>query len=514
VATVSSPATNTAYQTAGDPAALRSALGGNVSLRLSGSSADNIRPWSRDHTYAPYRPALILTFAPTGPVVTPTPPPPTPAPSVGGRKVFAHYFPPYPVSIDNKPSEGDYYTRNYLAIDGEGGKHAAYGGLLRDRPVPRAPLTGTDWQVQDLRTEVRQAKAAGIDGFTLDIMGISGNGWNLGLNLMRAARDVGGFKIVPNLDAKGSGATQTPTAVATKLAELYQYSSAQVIDGEYVLSSFKAENKTAAWWKELIASLENTHHVPIKYIAVFNNPSDANMKAFAPISYGFGNWGARSASTAKSMPNLAARAHALGRKWMAPVAFQDARHRHGAYAEASNTETGRATWGRAISDQADFVQIATWNDYSESTTVAPSVSHGNILLDISSYYIDWFKANAKPAITSDHLYLTHRIQPWAAQTTSGIMNMQNTLAPGTAPRDTVEALVFLTAPAEVTLTSGDTTRTFSMAAGTSSVTIPLRPGTASAKLMRGTSSLISLVSPYKVTTTPFVQNFDYHAVGR
>src|SRR5689334_20767019 len=68
-----------------------------------------------------------------------------PARSTHKRMVFAHYFPPYPVSIDNKTSSADYYAVNYLKPSGENGAFASVGGLLRDRPMPRPPIAG-DWK--------------------------------------------------------------------------------------------------------------------------------------------------------------------------------------------------------------------------------------------------------------------------------------------------------------------------------------------------------------------------------
>lgn len=59
--------------------------------------------------------------------------------AAGGKLVFAHYFTPYPLSLDNASADGDYYTRNYLNPGGESGKHEKYGGLLRDRPLPTPP---------------------------------------------------------------------------------------------------------------------------------------------------------------------------------------------------------------------------------------------------------------------------------------------------------------------------------------------------------------------------------------
>lgn len=429
------------------------------------------------------------------------------------RKVFAHYFPPYPISLDNQPSASDYYATQYLNINGENGKFAAVGGLLRDRPIGRSPLSG-DWQLADLRTEVRQAKSAGIDGFTLDIMTTSGSNWTAAVNLMRAAQDVGGFTVVPMVDASAQVASATPAALAAKLAQLYAFPSAQVIDGSYVLSTFAAELKTPTWWNQVITELVTTQHLPIKFIADFLNASYSNMTAFAPISYGFGNWGVRTVESVTHAPNYAAMAHSLGRKWMEPVAFQDARPSSSLYAEASNTATGRATWNKAISNAADFVQIVTWNDYSESTSVAPSMAHGRVLLDISAYYISQFKTGQRPAISADHLYLTHRHHPFAANPTSGIVNMTYTLGGmNTPPQDTVEALVFLTAPATVSITTSAGTRTFSQPAGVSAVTVPLAVGSVSARVVRNSGTALAVNSPFTVVLTPFVQDFQYWAAG-
>lgn len=431
----------------------------------------------------------------------------------GEAKVFAHYFPPFPISIDNEPPSNDYYARNYLTIDGENGKHRAYGGFLRDRPIGRSPLGG-NWRLTDLRTEVRQAKAAGIDGFTADILSLSGRNWDVVANLMKAADLEGGFEVIPQLDAAASGTNGSPTHAAAALSKLLKHESAQVIGGEYALSAFCAEKTPVSWWKAVIDRLEGHHELPIKFIPIFVNPSDANMKAFAPISYGFGNWGPRTAQAAAGGPNYAAKARDLGKKWMQPVAVQDARPRSGLYAEASNTETLRATWSRAIRDGADFVQIATWNDYSESTSIAPSVSHGRAFLAISAYYVQWFTSGTRPGITADHLYLTHRSHHWAAKTTSGIENMQPTLGGSTVPpRDTVEALVFLTAPAQVTVTSGLSSETVSLPAGISAVLVPLAAGNPSASISRGSSVVKSVTSAYSVTMTPKVQDMQYFASG-
>jgi hypothetical protein len=444
---------------------------------------------------------------------------PAPAPAVtttatgNGKKVYAHYFPPYPISIENGVAATDYYAKNYLTVNGEGGIHASYGGLLRDRPASRAPLAG-DWKVEDLKTEVRQAMAAGINGFTLNIMSLSGRNWEASVNLMKAAAAVSpNFKIIPMIDGTASVGSQTASAIATKLAELYAYPSAEKAPtGAFELSSFKAENKSVAWWTAIIQSLKS-RGITVSFSAIFLNANDTNMRAFAPISDGVGNWGTRTASTVTNGPNYASRAHALGLEWMAPIAVQDVRPRSFIYDESNNTETLRAMWGRAIADGADSVQMATWNDYGEGTSFAPSVAHGKTFLDINKYYADKFRTGVT-AIASDALYLTHREHAYAATPSTPHRLMAPTLSgTATTPRNTVEVLTMLTAPASVSVTVGGVKTTWSAPAGIFAKTVPLAVGSVSATMSRNGSTLASVASPQAVVSKPVVQDLQYYAVS-
>src|SRR5690242_16821564 len=85
------------------------------------------------------------------------------------RKVLAHYH-WFTRSIDNMP-HADYYDC-WQTPQCEGGAHAASGGYLRDRPVYRAPLAGSDWQTRDKAWEVATAAANGIDGFLFNLVSV------------------------------------------------------------------------------------------------------------------------------------------------------------------------------------------------------------------------------------------------------------------------------------------------------------------------------------------------------
>ncbi|MCW2804810.1 MAG: hypothetical protein JWN06_3027 [Propionibacteriaceae bacterium] len=440
---------------------------------------------------------------------------PVAASNTSSKKVFAHYFPPYPVSLDNKPAAQDYYTRNYLSPTGERGKHAKVGGLLRDRPRPRAPLTG-DWLIADLTAEIRQASDAGIDGFTVNIMSLSGRNWDITVGLMKAAKLSGrNFKIIPNLDANSGAARASTATIAKKLAELYRYPAAYKVNAsQYMLSSFKAEGKSVAWWKELNRVLASQYGVKVALNAILLNSSDANLRRFAPISYSLGDWGTRNPVGVYARSNRAAKAHSLGKKWMAGVGVQDVRPNQRKYAEARNMETLRATWNKAIAEKSDFVQLVTWNDYSEGTSFAPSVAHGETFLDVSSYYATRFKRNATPSITRDLIYVTHRRQSYkAAPLVKHQLMSPNLGGSRTAPRDTVEVTTFLKAPAKVTLKVGSSSRTFSAPKGIWTATVPLKTGWVSASAVRTGKTVASVKSPHLVMSRLKVQDLQYYSAS-
>lgn len=427
------------------------------------------------------------------------------------HKVFAHYFTPYPISIDNKPADDDYYTNGYLDPDGESGKHLAYGGLLRDRPIPRDPLTG-DYKLTDLETEVQRASAAGIDGFTVDILSLSGTNWSQLNLLIQAAQTVDpGFEIVLMPDMS-SLTTVTPTTLAAAIAGLAASPSVyRLADGSLVVSPFDAEKQTPAWWSTFASTMQGTYGIKIAFLPCFLNFS-ANAQAYASISYGFANWGNRSPTEQGGIASNISLAHSLGKIWMQPVSVQDERPDQGIYDEADNTENLRDTWNDAISDGADWVQLTTWNDYSEGTQFSPSADNGYAYLDLSSYYLVRFKTGSWPTIVRDVLYLTSRTQFAADKPTSA--GETEFMAPrsGTAtPRDDVEVLSFLTAPASVTANTGPVTTTYSATAGIEAKLLPLQYGVNSASAARSGVTTASVSLPLPVLQSPSVQDLQYIA---
>lgn len=424
--------------------------------------------------------------------------------------VFAHYFTPYPLSLDNQPAGKDYYSRNYLTAQGEGGKHAAYGGLLRDRPLP-VPQQSGDWQLANLEREVRTARNAGIDGFSVDILALSGPNWDrVNLLLKAAASADPGFRIVLMPDM--TSLHTDPRTLADALAGLAASPAAYRLgDGRLVVSPFKAEAHSPGWWSQLTTRLDRRCGIRTALVPLFLNFT-ANAQRFAPISYGFSEWGNRSYTAQAGATADTALAHRLGKKWMQPVSVQDARPNQGVYDEAGNTATLRASWGHAIDDGADWVQLTTWNDYSESSQFAPSLHNGYAYLDLSSYYLTRFKTGGWPRIVRDTVYLTSRVQFAAATPTSGRQRLLMSPREGSAaPRDRVEVLTFLTAPATLDTVVGTSRDRRRVPAGVRPTLLPLHPGRSSATVRRGGHPVAAVAARHPVERRFAVQDLQYYA---
>lgn len=445
---------------------------------------------------------------------------------LGPRLVFAHYFPPYPISIDNKDSNADFYATSYLTPDGLNGAYVAFGGMLRDRPLPRTPRPEADWRQLDLAEEVRQASSAGIDGFSIDILTAhDSHEWIAPIPtlLLQVAEKVNPhFRIMLMPDMNGELGTLTPQELASEMSRLAASPSAfRLADGRLVVAPYKAENLSVEWWREFIAAMKAQHGQDVALVPVFLEVSVETIAMFSPITFGMSAWGGRNPAfnPIGGFPlDPIRRVHEMKQLWMQPVSVQDYRPSGQMYDEAENTTNLRHTWQIAIEGRADWVQIVTWNDYSENSGIAPSVRHGWALLEICSYYIRYFKERSPPPIQEDRVFLTHRTQLIGAAPTSSQTHLAHLRVGSTPGRDAVEALSFLTAPSTVTVAVGPSKTACAVPAGVSTCVAPIgKPGpagsTVSVDVSRDNRSVVDLVSPYKIAASPSVQDLSYAVAG-
>ncbi len=386
-----------------------------------------------------------------------------------GKKVFLHYQFAFPLWIHRPfdPSDDyDYYDQHWLNPDGDNGNTgpngtAGHGSFLRERPLPYLHSSTPDWVRKNLQEEVRRAAALGVDGFAAIVEAESGAYYQFVFDLMDAAAAVDpGFKIMlePDMD---NAWTSNPNKLATVIQAMGAHPAAYKIGTQLVVAPFHAENvsylrapaptlagslsgipcvlgtcvgsvlidilntllggavlnnaygsqaRSASWWSQWkqLMSLKGVDVALIPIFAEWWNHIDS----YKNVSYAYGDW-ATGSGVSCSQPdwrNAPATLHPLGVKWMAPVRSQDVRPKTGSYWEARNSQCARLTWENAIYGDADLIDVVTWNDYSETTEMAPSSKTQYAFYDLAAYYVTWFKKGAAnpPAITKDVLYYFHR----------------------------------------------------------------------------------------------------------
>ena len=201
---------------------------------------------------------------------------------------------------------------------------------------------------------------------------------------MKAAEQVDpGFKILLMPDMT---ILRTPPPLAAGVAELAQSPSVfRLADGRLVISPFKAEDKSAGWWKSWIATMKSRYGIRVAFVPTFLNFENnaARFRADQLRLLHLGQTAAR--HRAPPSPPCDAQGARHGQDLDAARCAQDTRpNGHKVCDEAGNTENFRVTWDAAIASKAEWVQLVTWNDYSESTQIAPSVKGGWGWLDLTS----------------------------------------------------------------------------------------------------------------------------------
>lgn len=436
------------------------------------------------------------------------------------KKVFAHYFSPYPLSLDNKDPAEDYYAKHYLQPSGENGKFAYCGGFIKERPLPQPPREGgLDYELLNFEQEVRRAAALGLDGFTYDILNTEGTHWNRLLKLLDAASNADPeFRIVLMPDMTSTYQGSDPEAQTLFVDSIVAVAAHPAVHrlgtGELVLAPFAADKRSPAWWAGALQALA-AEGVDAVLWPVFVSPwSAATMSFQAEVPLiGTSSWGPATVPGATGYADNAAQAHALGVQWMSPVRPQDSRPKDLIYSEAGNTQLLRLLWDAAVAGDAEWVQLVTWNDYSEASEVSPSSGIQWALFDLTAYYVAWFKTGQQPPIVRDAIYYSHRLHATTAEPDLTLQESLYEPVNGSKPADEIELLAFLTAPATLEIEVGGITESTDAPAGIQSLRVPLLAGTPKFRIVRDGGAVAEVDSAFPISNTIVYQDMLYRSGG-
>ncbi|WP_294260894.1 endo-1,3-alpha-glucanase family glycosylhydrolase [uncultured Sphingomonas sp.] len=440
-------------------------------------------------TVAAETPAAALPFDPAKPVGTP------------GRApiVAVHYFPPFPLSLDNGLAGRDYYARNYLRAAGEGGKFAAQRGFLRERPLPVPPGAPTHYDGRNLAIEVARASRIGIDAFGVDLLSIAGSQWPAATQLLEAARAVDPrFRIFPEPDMAGLSKLSV-RGMADALEPFARHPSGlKLADGRLLVMPLAPNRMPPRYWQDLIAEMKR-RGAPVAVVPDFIGFENSDQHR--SYAWGITIWGTRDTKAGdRARATQIAVAKAGVPNWFAPVAPQDYRPKDGLINEARNSEAYRNQWMAAIDGRAAGVHLITWNDYSESSQIAPSSVSQFVWYDLTAYYTAWAKAGAPPRIVRDALYPVYRRQ--IVDLSAGSRGPAQTVVGATPLSNDVEVVALLKAPGRLTITLGGRTVSRDVGAGLQTLRMPAAPGTPSFRLTRAGKTAAAITGPWPIEARP------------
>lgn len=430
------------------------------------------------------------------------------------KKVFAFYFPPYPVSIDNKDPSKDQHA-SWLDPMGSNGMYAGQGGHSRDRPLPRPVRPEKNWRQLDFEVEVRQAIAMGLDGFIYEHhTSASDQRFNQFPAMLAAAKAVDpNFKIMLSPDFPTAKDSPHDKVMEDILMAKGHPSLYKLDDGTIPLAPFYPERHPAAWWDQLRDKLA-AKGMKTSLFPIFLSWNGTGKTEWNDHVVGYSSWGSKWVSTTESLRKGGIEAHKRGRLYMAPASLEDVRPRDKRLWEPANSQLLQQSFLKAAQGDADIIALITWNDYAESW-VAPSVKRGYAPSDLITYYTTLFKTGKAPVVARDALYYFHR----SHRTDAPFDTTKQTIGPikvlnGDPATNTVELVAFLKTPGKLVIKQGSQVDTLDAQAGLVSFKAEMVPGTTPVfELQRGGKTVQTVESKTPIRKSVVYQDLINHAGG-
>ncbi|MGO8748042.1 MAG: endo-1,3-alpha-glucanase family glycosylhydrolase [Thermoguttaceae bacterium] len=372
-------------------------------------------------------------------------------------------------------------------------------------------------RVEDYKREIREAQAAGIDGFALNC-----GAWHdephyprRTKSIYQAAEELGtGFNLFFSVDFAGLGRHPPGEfeSYVLDMVKTYGHHRSQFrVDGRTVVSTFAGE-QGVEWKKDILAPLKAAGYdvflVPFFYPRprVTELPDEATVRQhyrrWADVVDGMFYFGGAGTAPQIAASN-AAYAKVLGEAGktcmcsFSPM-YWGAAQPDRRYYETCGGEGVELQWKSIIEYQPDWVEIVTWNDFSESY-VCPVASSGQSVpsyltsrsshagyLELSRYYIEWYKTGRQPPL-KDALFWFYRVHP---KDTVAVGDRRVTARHGPVADD-LYVTTMLTARAELRVTSGGRKSVHPLSTGIQHLRIPFSCGAQHFAVYRDERSVLS-----------------------
>ncbi len=384
------------------------------------------------------------------------------------------------------------------------------------------------------KRDIQEAQAAGIDGFALNEGAWTNEPHYVTRTklLFQAANELNtGFKMIFSLDLATLKATYIPEMLKAYCNDpaYYRY------EGRPLVSTFAGSGVD---WKGILGPLK-ADGLDICFVPFFYPKPVTELPSLEATRVHFAAWSDTvdglfmfgAAGTDQELTDVntsyvkaAREAHKLVMSGFSPFYWGSMQPGRRFYETHGGAGTEKQ-WKAIIENQPDFVEIVTWNDFNESyitpvdiagtyeSVVKTPVRHPHAgYLELSKYFIQWYRTGKQPKIDRDKLVYVYRVHPKAAVIAPAPDSKldKRVTAPVTDLRGDVQDSVFVTtmlkSPAELSVTSGGTETKFQAPKGYSTVAVPFNVGAQHFALYRK-DKLIAETDGEPITATPTEYNF-------
>jgi glucan endo-1,3-alpha-glucosidase len=358
--------------------------------------------------------------------------------------------------------------------------------------------------VENYKREIREAQAAGIDGFALNC-----GAWHnephyprRTAQIYQAAQELGsGFKLFFSVDLGN-------VDFILDMVRTYARHPAQFLHGgRVVVSTFAASGVP---WKEKVFAPLKTEGIGVFFVPYFYPEPATELPSYdvvvkhhrtwADVVDGMFYFGAAGLPAQLAASNAAytkalREAGKLSMASYTPV-YWGHKQPGKRYYESAGGEGTELQWKSIIESSPEWVEIVTWNDFGEASYVCPIADFQKTLsfleppprhahagyLELSRYFIEWYKTGKKPAVKQEGLFFFHRTHPKDAVVAGD--------KPVEARAGVIEDVLYVTTltnvAAELRVTTGGTASApLPVQQGLQHHRVPFEPGPQRCELWRG-----------------------------